>query len=344
MNDYLFTGSIITRSPLAVSPPGHLGPDKRSRLPRMTLLTAAGPLEIVFLPGSTIRGGYRHACADVCLESEKPVTFERYLALKVGGVKGTAKVPRVELRKRKAYLEGEPMLSLFGAGASEIGWIHGRVDVAMALPSEPTEAMVLAGSRGDVTEDPILLDVLSETEQKKVFLGSEANRHRSQAAAQGKDAVRRIARATKAGEDITELDRELGEARQREEESARTQSEHLGSDVSLLLPLPGYEAIPTGTVLSHRMFFRGVSMEQMCLFVAGLARFAEDPRFGGRRAHGCGRVCVEYDVRRFEGGIPKSVGTIRIDADRWDEGESSLALAGEPGDWLANWTGASHAP
>ena len=77
MNDYLFTGSIITRSPLAVSPPGHLGPDKRSLLPRMTVSTAAGPLDTVFLPGSTIRGGYRHACADVCLAREKPVTFER---------------------------------------------------------------------------------------------------------------------------------------------------------------------------------------------------------------------------------------------------------------------------
>ena len=81
MNDYLFTGSIITRSPLAVSPPGHLGPAKRLLLPRMTVSTAAGPLETVFVPGSTIRGRYRHACADVCLAREKPVSFVRYLAL-----------------------------------------------------------------------------------------------------------------------------------------------------------------------------------------------------------------------------------------------------------------------
>ena len=49
-------------------------------------------------------------------------------------------------------------------------------------------------------------------------------------------------------------------------------------------------------------------------------------------------------MRRFDGGTPKSVGTIRIDPDRWDEGDSSLELIGEPGDWLATWAGASNAP
>ena len=333
MNDYLFAGAIVTRAPLAVSPPGHLGRDKRSRLPRMTVPTAAGPVETVYLPGSTIRGRFRHACADVYLETERPVTFARYLSLKVGGVKGTEAVPRVELRERAAFLEGEPMLSLFGAGASEIGWIHSRVDVGMGLPSEPTEAMVLAGKRGDVTEDPILLDVLAEDECESVILGQQANRQRSQAAMRVRDVERRIKRAAKAGENTSEFDPELREAQALEDEAARAQAEHVGSDVSLLLPLPGYEAIPTGTVLTHRMFFRGVSPEQMVLFMAGPARFAEDPRFGARRAHGCGRVFVEYDVQRIEHGRPMSVGAIRIDPERWDEGESSMELAGEPAAW-----------
>ena len=344
MNDYIFTGSIVTRAPLTVSPPGHLGPDNRALLPRMTVPTAAGPVEIIYLPGSTIRGRYRHACADVCLETEKPVTVGRFLALKVGGVKGTAEVPRVELRERKAFLEGEPLLSLFGAGTSPIGWIHGRVAVGMAFPTEPTDAMVVAGSRGDVIQDPILLEVLAEEEREKVFKGAEANRDRSQAKIRAREIERHIKRATRAGEDTTELDRDLGAARAIAQQAAKTQAEQLGSDVSVLQPLPGYEAIPTGTVLSHRMFFRGVSGEQMCLFLAGLARFAEDPRFGGHRAHECGRVCVEYDVRRFEGDRPTCVGTILIDPDRWDEGESSLELTGEPAAWHGAWSGASRAP
>ena len=344
MNDYIFAGSVVTRSPLAVSPPGHLDRHKRSLLPRMTVLTAAGPIETVIVPGSTIRGRYRHACAEVCLEGEKPVSFSRYLALTVGGVRGTKKVPRVGLQERQTFVEGEPMLALFGAGDSAIGWIPSRLDVGMAVPSEPTEAMVLTGRRGDATEDPLLLEVLAEEERATVAAGAAANHDRSQAAVRVREAERRIERAAKAGEDTTELDRELAAARRCVEAAAKAQAQNLGSDVSVLLPLPGYEAIPAGTVLSHRMFACGVTEEQMRLLVAGLARFAADPWFGGRRAHGCGRVFVEYDVRRIDAGKPTHVGTIRIDPDRWDDGESSLVLTGEPAKWDEEGLGESRAP
>ena len=344
MTDYLFSGSVVTRAPLAVSPPGHLDRNKRLLLPRMTVLTAAGPVETVIVPGSTIRGRYRHACAEVCLESEKPVSFARYLALTVGGVRGTKTVARVGLQERQAFVDGEPMLALFGAGDSAIGWIPSRLDVAMAVPSEPTEAMVLTGRRGDATSDPLLLEVLAEEERAAVTAGAEANHARSQAAVRVREVERHIRRAAKAGEDTTGLDGELAEARRCVEAAAKAQAEHLGSDVSVLLALPGYEAIPAGTVLGHRMFARGVTEDQMRLLVAGLARFAADPRFGGHRAHGCGRVLVEYDVRRFDGGKLTLVGTIRIDPNRWDDGESSLVLTGEPARWHEAGSGASRAP
>ena len=343
MSTYLLTGTITTRAPLAYSPPDHVGANKRALLPRMTVPTAAGPMETVYLSGSTIRGRYRHACADVWIEGEESVSYTRYLELKVGGVKGSGEVPRVDLEKRKGFLERDPMLSLFGAGASDIGWIHGRVDIGMALPCEPTEAMVLQGRRGDVTQDPILLEVLCEGEAEKVLLGAQANHDRSQAASRAREAGRRIRRAQKAGEDTTGLERELQEARQLMETAARAQSDQLGSDVSVLLPLPGYEAIPTGIVLRHQMYFRDVSAAQMSLFIAGLARFAADPRFGARRAQGCGRVCVEYVVQRLDGVEPKPVGTILIDPDRWDRGESSLVLTEEPANWLEAWNAPSAA-
>ena len=52
-----------------------------------------------FISGSTTRGKLRHACADVYLEREKQrgrqVDYERYLELKVGGVKGSSDEGRV---------------------------------------------------------------------------------------------------------------------------------------------------------------------------------------------------------------------------------------------------------
>ena len=341
---YLFTGTITTLEPLAWSPPGHVGPDKRALLPRMTVPTAAGPVDAIYLGASTIRGRYRHACADVSLERERPVSLERYLQSKVGGVKGTARERRVGLLERDAYLQAEPLLSLFGAGASDIGWIHGRLDVGAALPAEPAEPVVMTGTRGDTIRDPVLFEVLNEEERQRVERGLEANGQRGRAAARGRELKRQVARAKRAGEDDAEPRHALERMRELEEQATREQSEHLGSDVSLLLPLPGYEAIPPGTVLDHRMFFRHVCDAQMQLFMAGLVRFAEDPRFGAHRAHGCGRVRVDYQVRRLDGVHAQIAGDVSIDPHRWDRDGSSLALSGAPARWLEACQGAARSP
>ena len=351
METYLFTGTITTRQPLAYSPPDHQDRrNNRSLLPRMTIPTAAGPMSTVFVSGSTIRGKLRHACADVYLERaaarKEPVDYERYLELKVGGVKGSSDEERVGLRERVAFLEAEPFMALFGAGSSRIGWIHSRLDVGAAIPDEQIEPIVLKGVRRDATMDPILLDVLDGDEVDKVLKGLEANRTRSRKTEEAKHIKQRIAQRKKAGraEDVAELERSLEEAEQAVRKARDEQSDIIGSDVSLLLPLPGYEAIPSGTVLSHRMFLKHVSQRQLGIFMAGLARFAEDPRFGAHRAQGCGQVCMEYRVKRIRGVSADPVGAVTIDPDRWDADESSLGLSGAPADWLASWNGSAEAP
>ena len=337
MTTYLFTGALITREPLAYSPPDHSGPDERSLLPRMVVPSAAGALETVFLSGANIRGKLRHACADVWLERERTVTLRRFLECKVGGVKGRGAEVRVGLTARAAYLDGDPFLSLFGAGSSPIGWIHSRLDVGAALPDEPTQPILVKGVRSDATTDPMLLKVLDPHERPAVLEGQAANRSRSQAAAERRELTRRIRQEKKAKHDTTELERALDAAHQAEQEAVRTQSKLLGSDVSLQMPLPGYEAIPPGTVLNHRMFLKHVVEEQTALLMGGLERFAEDPRFGARRAQGCGRVSVAYEVKRIDGTHAHPVGTVSIDPDRWDADASSLELSGEPERWLGKW-------
>ena len=158
MQMYLFTGTITTQQPLAYSPPDHQDRARKSLLPRMTVQTAAEPMNTVFVSGSTIRGKLRHACADVYLEREKQrgkqVDYERYLEFKVGGVKGSSDEGRVDLRGRKVLLEARPFLDLFGVGSSGIGWIRSRIDVGAAIPAEPVEPIVLKGVRrppGQVT-------------------------------------------------------------------------------------------------------------------------------------------------------------------------------------------------
>ncbi len=215
------------------------------------------------------------------------------------------------------------------------------MDVGAAIPAEPIEPIVLNGVRRDVTLDPILLDILDEDEVGKVLAGMNANRVRSQKASEARGIKRRISSARKAGQDTLELERSLEEAEQAVEDAERLQSDILGSDVSLLLPLPGYEAIPAGAVLNHRMFLKNVSDVQLGLFMAGLARFAEDPRFGAHRAHGCGQVCMEYRIKRIEGASAHPVGDLAIDPDRWHDDESSLSLSDQLAEWLDAWNASS---
>ena len=344
IDTYLFTGTITTVAPLACSPPGHMDRHKCARLPRMAMLSAAGPLDTVFVPGATIRGKLRHACADAWLERERPVDYLRYLALKVGGVKGAAEETRVGLRARRDFLAREPFLDLFGAGDSAIGWIHSRLDVGAALPVEPTQAAMLNGARGDTAQDPIVFEVLDESEHDRVRESVGANRRRSQAAGRVRACARDLEQAKRSGQDTAALERRLAEAERAAHAAAEAQVALVGSAVSLPLPLGGYEAIPPGTALAHRMFFRHVSQIQMRLFMAGLARFAQDPRFGARRAQGCGRVCMEYRIKRIEGLAARPVGAVCIDPRRWDDDESSLALSGAPERWLRAWHDDAPAP
>ena len=337
MSTYLFTGTIVTREPLAYCPPDHRGADRVARLPQMPVPSTAGPMDTVYLSGSTIRGAYRHACADVWLEREGQVSVGRYLEVKVGGVKGSGEEPRVGLSERAAYLEAEPFLSLFGAGASPIGWIHSRLEVGAALPDEPVQPVRFNGARGDATADPMLLEVVDADGYAAVLDGHAANRRRSQAAAEMRALEQRIRKARRSRQDTAELERALDAARQTEREAAEAQSALLGSDVSLRQPLPGYEAIPPGTVLSHRMMASHVTEGQMALLMGGLARFAEAPRFGAHRAHGCGRVRIAYEVKRLEGTRAHATGTVTIDPERWDTEGSSLELSGAPERWLRAW-------
>ena len=340
---FLFTGSITTAEPLAYSPPDHRGADKVARVPRMPVPSAAGPMDTAYLSGATIRGTYRHACADVWLARERTVTVRRFLEVKVGGVKGSAEEPRVGLTERAAYLEGDPFLALFGAGSSPVGWIHSRVDVGAALPGEAVQPIRIHGARGDATTDPMLLGVLDEAGRAAVLDGLAANRRRSQAAEEGRGLTRRIRQAKRAGQDTAALERELEAAREAERAAAGVQSERLGSDVSLLLPLPGYEAIPPGTgarppdgvQARHRASDGAVHGWTRTLRRRSSVRCA--PRARVRRG-----VRVDYQVKRLEGTCAQSIGTASIDPQRWDGDGSSLRLSGAPERWLCEWQ-AGHA-
>jgi hypothetical protein len=86
------------------------------------------------------------------------------------------------------------------------------------------------------------------------------------------------------------------------------------SDVSILLPLAGYEGIGPGSECDHEMFLEGGTEIEVGLLLHGLHQFALTPFVGGHRNHLNGKVSLAYEVFRLdeEAECYVAVGTIRI--------------------------------
>lgn len=303
--DIMFEGELTTVSPLAYSPPDSTGPNKESLLPRITAFENGQPVEVPFVSGAAFRGPLRRACADALREKVgvKP-SFITLLEWRVGGAKGSEK-EEIDPAERLALIDRHPLLALFGAGSSKAGFVSSKLRTGHLIPPGGTTPVVIRGVRRGEHRDVAVITQLDEAEREKLFKWSDANTARSRLQGEKTTAQRRL----------NVLKREVGDGKRaasdpdyraaqetferlsRDLDEAEIAAAALGGDVSILLPLPGYEALPAGIRIRHRFDARGVSMLQVGLLVAGLRRWTMDPRIGARIAHGCGEVAGHYNVR-----------------------------------------------
>jgi hypothetical protein len=132
----VFDGTLTVVSPIAVSPPksAEMGAakDRVQRLPTMPLIEDGVPRTTAYLPASTIRGALRRAAVAVvidllALDGAVKLTPHDYLLLALGGVKDrkeegdTADTKGVDLQAVQAFRKSNPLVSLFGAMAIDIG-------------------------------------------------------------------------------------------------------------------------------------------------------------------------------------------------------------------------------
>ncbi len=69
-----------------------------------------------------------------------------------------------------------------------------------------------------------------------------------------------------------------------------------GTDLSVQMPLPGYEVIPPGLPLSHRLVASQINDVELGLLVLALDKFAKSPFLGAHHAQGCGIVEASWAV------------------------------------------------
>ena len=90
--------------------------------------------------------------------------------------------------------------------------------------------------------------------------------------------------------------------------------EAAGGAVNIQQILGGYEAIPEGTVMNHRMHGCDLSPDELAFVMLGLRKLAREGRFGAHGATGCGYFTAEYTLRFAVNGDAElaPAGKIRI--------------------------------
>jgi hypothetical protein len=308
MRDYFslrIEGEIVAESPLATSPPytppgtSTSNPNRNppTPLPRMSIHLDGGGVELVpYFPGGGLRGRLRRMAEEavryglVGEDAPSPFGVEDAYYLRNGGVKGSEREDKADILSADARRQANPLIALFGAGAP---WDYGRLSVGHARPSAPIQVDIVRGVRMDDFSRGG--DALVALAPKARATWLEMSRRKSMAA-RNRQQLRDLERTARRQKDATEKTR-FEAAAEALKTQINLQEAESGADVSILLPLPGYEAIPAGTRLTHDFTLLRVQPHEVGLFLGALERLAWTPMIGAHTAHGCGIVSGLWRVR-----------------------------------------------
>ena len=306
--EILFTGFVTADTDIAVSPPDHsklVGRSTVSTLPTKTVMRVGTRQDTRYIPGSTFRGAIRNALSKAALkaqaEADDAMTPQDYLWVAKGGIKD---VKSEDADERVADLEliqkvrsSNPIISLFGAMADKI---EGRLRIFDLVPQQPVDEPNWKGHgvrSHPFQREPELANVVDQSALAQ-FIEQDAKRVEGNKHQNDKEVLRRRIAAEKKKEapDTGKLD-EMEGKRQEHEDAAKACFDVAGGVVNIQQILGGYEAIPQGTVLDHRMHGRDLSADELAFLFLGLRKLAREGRIGAHGATGCGYITAEYDLR-----------------------------------------------
>lgn len=245
------------------------------------------------------------------------MTTDDFLLVAKGGVKERKKDGVDErkvdyeaiARRRREY----PIVSLFGAMAEKIA---GRWQIGDAVPAEPVQQPNRKG-RGvrshPFQRQPELAGFMDPDEYED-FLERDAKRVEAKdAEVEAEEIDRKVRRERRASapdpEDIARLEVKSKELKKK---AAALQAE-AGGAVNIQQLLGGWQAIPEGVRMTHRMRLRGVTGDELAWAFFALRLLAREGRLGAHESRGEGYFSAEYALRlAVDGGDFAPAGTLRI--------------------------------
>ena len=323
MFDLAMTGEIVAETDISVSPPGHSEKDGQATvmiLPEKGVWRGGHLETTIYLPASSIRGALRNgaarALAAARAESGKRMTPEEYLLIAKGGIKDRKDASRDERTVNYAGIaklrKNDPLVSLFGAMTEKIA---GRWQIGDATPVETVKANRKGrGVRSHPFQRQPELAGFMDEKKYEDFLERDAKRVEANIAedeAEGLD--KRIRREKHAPEPDNENIRKLEAERKEKKEQARSLREEAGGAVNIQQPLGGWQAIPAGTRMRHRMRLREINEDELAWAFLALRLLAREGRLGAHESRGEGYFSAEYALRlSVDGSDFAPAGTLRI--------------------------------
>ena len=316
----VLSGHLTCETPLSFQLPG-LGSKDRHVLPSIN--TAKG--KCLYINAPSIRSAVRHAATMLIHElTGNPFRMDDYFLLALGGIKnagsdsdaeeergegGEANLSTKEKSARAHTLkfdfarEKNPLLMLFGSMD-----VPGLVECSHAVSPAGVTAQWFGGVRAnDFQRNPGIMDILAPGAIDDFVRRQVEAAARSDIKSARKDLRNQIreAQQKKDAELVAEL---------RAKDKALDTEEKKNTVVSLALPNLGYEAIPAGTQLEHEWAIKRVSEVELALFLQSLALWALDPKIGGHKNHGLGKLSGSWNVTARRPGTTRmeAIGTLEF--------------------------------
>ncbi len=317
---FVVSGKLIAEQPLATCSKDLLDREGQKNQPVPVPSTTTAKGRRLMFPSTGLRGTLRRAARDVIRSAvsritgdEKPFSLEQHYFLTLGGIKGAGEQERSSVAHEADWREKNPLLSVFGAGdAGFLGFVQGRINVSNAICVEASEPTIFSGARtDDLYRDKSQIAYLSDADVDNLIRQARGGKDRSsiQAEINKVDAARKTARRTGATEELAALSARL-ETLQADLDAVKESSGT--TDVSIGMPLAGWQAIPQGSVMDHSFHLIRSTQIELGLVLQSLNQFALHPFVGAHFANGCGLVSGGWEV--FEATLTgkRSLGRITL--------------------------------
>lgn len=318
---FVFEGTLIAEQPLATCSAAlneaHGG--KGKPLPVPFISTPQG--RRLMFPATGIRGKLRRALRDVLRNrviektgNEKPLSLDEHYLLTLGGIKGKGDADRSTVAMEAEWRERNVLLSLFGAGdAGVLGFMSGRLSVGNAICNDVSQPVIFSGARtDDLYRNKDQVRFLSDEDVNSLISRAKGNRDAS-VVKRDLDAKVKAFKAAQRAKDTDTAERLAAEVEALKSEVESIKAESGAGDNSVGMPLAGWEAIPAGAAMDHRLILSGATDVELGAVLAALGEFSSMPVLGAHFAAGCGLVSGEWEVFKVQPGKGKvSLGKVLL--------------------------------